>query len=390
MVCRSRCRPTSDSRSVGAAQLREQAVGVVQQVAGFLYEDVDQFRVELAQVQRFVRIVGTGQRLRDERGHGRLLRLDGRNGGEVVRRRVGRQLGQRVLREFLRLGQLVAHVADGGRVDEGVADGCRFQRSGFDRRMLFAGDAIGFGVFGLQARVLGFLVGDARRFQALGFEALGGDAFGFQQLRFDALLFGQRDGGTALGHGGLDGSLMRGFGGEALGALFGCTLFGETLGFGLLGGKTFGLDALGLDAFRFGPCGLFGSGVFGGETLGLDARGFFRRGTLGVRTCGFGQLRGDALGFGGLGGEQFGFATLRFGARIFLALEQRRARLRAAVLPARNAPLPGVRLRCARRWRARSPRARPRCGGLRPARSRCARRGPDRRGSPGRRRRRGR
>ena len=49
-VCRSRCRPTSGSRSSGASRsLRQQAVGMVEQVDAFLDEDVDQFQVQLGQ-----------------------------------------------------------------------------------------------------------------------------------------------------------------------------------------------------------------------------------------------------------------------------------------------------------------------------------------------------
>ena len=54
------------------AQFREQTVGMVEQVYAFLDEDVDQFRIESGEVERFVRILATGLGLRKDGGDRRV------------------------------------------------------------------------------------------------------------------------------------------------------------------------------------------------------------------------------------------------------------------------------------------------------------------------------
>src|SRR5207342_3657654 len=230
------------------AQGREQAVGMVEQVAAFLDEDVDEFGVEVGEVERFVRVLrafhGVGEELRDF--------------GFDVRFGFGVCFGLGLRGEGLR----------------------RFQRGTFARL------ALGF-VFGFEARVFGvFLGGGAFGFGAFGFGAFGFGAFGFGAFGFGAFGFGAF-GFDAFGFGAF------GFGAFGFGA-FGFEAFGfEAFGFGEFGFATFCFEEFGFEAFGFA--------AFGFEPFGFEAFGF---GAFGFGAFGFGALGFDAFGFDAFGFEQ--------------------------------------------------------------------------------------
>ena len=262
------------------AQLREQAVGVVEQVAAFLDEDVDQFRVELGQVQRFVRIVGRSLGFCEQFGDGGLDRFRFRRG----RARFGRLLHRRFDRRHR--GVLASQALDGV---------FGFQAGVFGGFLGF--DAFGFSAFGFEA--FGF---EAFGFEAFGFEAFGFDAFGFDAFGFDAFGF------EAFG--------FEAFGFEAFGfEAFGFEAFGfEAFGFEAFGFEAFGFEAFGFEAFGFEA---FGFEAFGFETFGFEAFGFE---AFGFEAFGFEAFGFEAFGFGLLAGDAIGLGVFGLQSRVFLGL----------------------------------------------------------------------
>src|SRR5690606_2114362 len=211
----------------GLAQARQQAVRVIEQVAAFLHEDLDQLPVEAGEIELGVR-VGLQrdgfQQLPARRGHGIGL---GPPGG------------------FEALG---------------------LEAFGLEA---FGFEAFGFEAFGFEA--FGF---EALGFEALGFEALGVPAVGFGALGVDALGFGPL-GCDARGVEpiGFEAFGFEAFGVQAFGfAAFGFEAFGlEAFGFEALGFEAFGFEAFGFEAFGFEA---FGFGTLGFGTLGFGALGF--------------------------------------------------------------------------------------------------------------------
>ena len=283
-VCRSRCRPTrwlAFGRRL--AQLREQAVGMIEQVDAFLDEDVDEFGVQVGQVECFVRILG--------RDASSLREQDAR------RARLAPQFG------FGRSRSRVGFDAFG-------FEACGFGAFGFDA---FGFDAFGFGAFGFGTFGFGTFGFGAFGFDAFGFGAFGFDAFGFGAFGFDAFGFG------AFGFDAF------GFGAFGFGA-FGFDAFGfgdvrlrrarlRTLGFELRLGRS-ACSAFGFQA-RFGfvfGLGAFGFGAFGFRRVRLRARS--ASATFGFETLGF-----KTLVFGALG-----FETLRFERSASTRLRRRRRR----------------------------------------------------------------
>ncbi len=234
------------------AQFGQQAVGVVEQVAGLFDEDVDQFQVQFAGVQRLVRVFARA-RGRLQRGQRRLLARPGGSGNVGSAAFGFRALGLRAARGGTFGLQTLGLRACGGNAfcfdALGLAPGRLFRGDalGFLACRFFRREALGFGLLGRQTRGFGFRRGNAfgllaRRFfrsQTLGFGLLGRDPRSLGCFRGDPLAFETRG------------------------------LLGR-LAFGFLRGKALGL----------------GTGMFlGGGAFGFLARGFFRRQTLGVRLC---------------------------------------------------------------------------------------------------------
>ncbi|OHE85263.1 MAG: hypothetical protein A2190_02830 [Lysobacterales bacterium RIFOXYA1_FULL_69_10] len=262
------------------AQLGQQAVGVVEQVAAFLDEDVDQFRVEFAQVERFVRVGLDRDRYRHERRHRcRLgLGLDGLCGLRCVFGRV--------------LDELRQHLVGGGLFSRD------FVNLGLARFGLLSCNPVGLRVLGFQALVLEpfffckTLGLGLFRSHTLGFGLLGGKSLGFDSLSFGPFGFG--------------------------------ALAFKAFGLRVLGGLLLCFKASRFGAFRLGPLQFHALG-FKPLGFGLLVREALRSQTLGFETLDLGLLGGDAFGLGPLGGlplllEPLLFATLAFDALVLQAL----------------------------------------------------------------------
>jgi hypothetical protein len=251
------------ARIRGCAQFGEQAVRMIEQIDAFLDEDVDQFRIEAGEVERFVGIAVACLRVRKDRGD-RRFRLrqracSGQCGGS------GSRFAARAFFRFAHFVGATLRLGFGGSSGfrgSGLLDGKAF---GFET--LFLGDALAFGTCGF------FRSG-----------AFGGKAIGLCLL-----------GGKACG-----------FGGLALRELFGfALLLGKALGFGVLGFET--------RVFGFFVC----RGTFGFEALRFETLRFE---TLRFETLRFETLRFEALCFETLCVEAFCFETLCFEALCFQAL----------------------------------------------------------------------
>ncbi|HRO60845.1 MAG TPA: hypothetical protein PK177_17045, partial [Burkholderiaceae bacterium] len=247
---------------------------MVQQVAGFLGEDVQQLGVEPADIQRLVRL------------------LDGEHARQQCRHR-GIGMGRCV--------HLDLHlVFGGGRFGfkafgfEALSfDTLGFETFGFDA---FGFETFGFAAFRFETFGFGTFGFEAPSFDTLGFKTLDFDAFGFETFCFKTFCFET-------------------FCFENLGFE---TFRFETFRFKTLGFKPFGFEAFGFGTISVGALGFeplrfkaFGFGTLGFETLGFDTFGFD---TLGFETFGFDTLGFDAFGFETFGFDTFGFETLGFDA----------------------------------------------------------------------------